>query len=188
MCKALRKRDGQAEWVLGMFFLLFLVVMLCTQLQLDMYQTSALYLDDALAASNLASAIIDLEEYGATYTICIADPLDAYRLFCDAVKSNLQLGDGWTNMDTGIIEGMVTVEDYIIYNVKGDFVTSYRVTGNGKVQKQQGRLGMVQAPNGVTIESTSVYSEIAFPVKGLFGHITEAHKGRLVDIVTNGEE
>ncbi len=182
------KNAGQTECVLGMFFLLFLAVMLCTQLQLHLYRASSAYLEDALAASNLASAVIDLEEYGISHAIQIAEPMEAYNRFCEAVKGNLQLDDEWININTGVISGKVTVENYTIFNVKDENVTIYQVAANGQVFEQQGSLGSVSAPNGILIESTSIYSEIAFPVKGLFGTMTEAHKGKLVDIVMNGEE
>jgi len=185
--KLFHQNEGQTEWVLGMFFLLFLAVLLCTQLQLELYHTSSAYLEDALAASNLASAVIDLEEYGISHTIQIAEPEEAYRRFCEAVKSNLQLNEEWVN-DTGVISGKVTVKKYVVYNVKGQEVAVYQVDESGQVQEWQGSLGSVSAPNGILVETTSIYSEIVFPVKGLFGVETEAHKGKLVDIVRNGEE
>jgi hypothetical protein len=36
------------------------------QLQVALYRESAMYMEDALALSNLASAVIDIEEYGIT--------------------------------------------------------------------------------------------------------------------------
>ena len=46
-----------------------------------------------------------------------------------------------------------------------------------------GTLGSVRAPNGVMVESTGIYSEIVYRVKGFPGIETDAHKGKLVDIV-----
>ena len=43
-------------------------------------------------------------------------------------------------------------------------------------------LGNVEAPNGRIIENTSVYSEIAFMLRGVLGIEVEAHKGNLADI------
>ena len=59
-----RAAGGQAGWSAGLFFLLFLAVLLRGFIQLEIYRTTSLYLEDALAASNLASAVVDVEEYG----------------------------------------------------------------------------------------------------------------------------
>lgn len=54
-----KAESGQVSWVLGLFLILFLAILLYMQLQLAMYKASARYLEDALALSNLASAVID---------------------------------------------------------------------------------------------------------------------------------
>ena len=53
-----KAESGQVSWVLGLFLILFLAILLYMQLQLAMYKASARYLEDALALSNLASAVI----------------------------------------------------------------------------------------------------------------------------------
>lgn len=181
-----RKESGQVEWVLGCSFLLFLAVLLITCLQINTYQASALYLEDALAASNLASAVIDLEEYGTTHAILVDDPIAAYERFCTAVKGNLQLNENWESENKTLISGPVNVINYTIYNVKDENVTVYEVNSGG-VWEWQGVLGSVTAPNGIFIETTSIYSEITFPVAGFGGTVTTAHKGKLIDIVSNEE-
>lgn len=181
---SLHKEAGQVEWVLGCFFLLFLAIILCAELQMDAYRAAALYLEDALAASNLASAVIDLEEYGTTHAILVEDPIAAYECFCTAVKGNLQLNENWESENRTLISGSVNVVNYTIYNVKDQLVTVYEVNPGGGVQEWQGTLGSVTAPNGILIETTGIYSEITFSVDG-FGGVTTAHKGKLVDIVSN---
>ncbi len=177
---------GQVEWVTGIFLLLFLAIVLCTQFQVDMYRSCALYLEDALAASNLASAVIDLEEYGLSHNIRIAEPMKAFERYCEAVRKNLDLDDNWECSNTHMISGKVDIADYIVYNVKDNQVTAYRIGMDGQQQEWQGMLGSVTAPNGVLIEATSIYSEIKFPIEGFLGLTVEAHKGKLVDIVSNG--
>lgn len=177
------KSKGQVQWIQGMFFLLFLVLLVWMQLQLELYRSAASYLEDALAASNLASAVIDFQEYGISHTIQVKNPVEAYGRYCEAVKENLQLEDNWYNLSGGIIAGKVMVINYTIYNVKDNVVTVYCVGTDGSVYEEQGILGSVRAPNGILIEATGIYSEIAFQVKGMFGLIMEAHKGKLVDIV-----
>lgn len=180
-----RKESGQIEWLTGCFFLLFLAIILCTRLQLDVYRATAFYLEDALAASNLASAIIDLQEYGRTHTILIANPIEAYGKYCTAVQGNLQLNENWECENKELIAGKVNIINYTVYNVEDESVQVYEVKQDGRTREWAGVLGEVAAPNGIAIEATSIYSEIAFPVKGLGGITLEAHKGKLVDIVGN---
>ena len=182
-----RRSDGLIGFISGLFLILFLAIVLCANLQVQSFQASALYLEDALAASNLASAVIDLEAYGISHVVRIADPLAAYQLYCEAVKGNLGLNDQWEGSNQTLISGKVTVESYIIYNVRGNGVTVHTVDNTGQLYSWQGLKGAVTAPNGQVVEYTSVYSEISFPVKGSFGMEVRAHKGKLVDIVGNPE-
>lgn len=182
-----QKQRGQVEWAMGFFLLLFLAIILCTELQLDVYRASALYLEDALAASNLASAIIDLEEYGTTHAILIENPEEAYVQFCEAVKGNLQLNDNWECENKELISGEVRVVNYTVYNVREEQVTVYEIEPGKGMDQWCGTVGSVTAPNGIPIETTSIYSEITFPVEGFGGVLVDAHKGKLVDIVANEE-
>lgn len=173
------------EWAAGLFLTLFLAILLCCGLQLQIYRASSLYLEDALAASNLASALIDLEEYGISHTLQIENPMEAYAVYREALKENLGLDNNWECANRGLISGKVTVESYIIYNVKGTTVKIYDIGADGRMQEGMGYLGTLAAPNGVMIESTGVYSEISFPAESFLGSVVEAHKGKLVDVVMN---
>lgn len=182
-----RKEDGQLQWVTGLFFCLFLGILLMTQLQVESYRATAMYLEDALAASNLASALIDLEEYGISHRILIDNPQAAYEKYCEAVKENLQLNEQWESDNSSLISGPVRVENYTIYNVWENVVTITSVTGDGEVSTLQGMLGVVRAPNHILIENTGIYSELSFPVEGSFGVTITARKGKLVDVVAEAE-
>lgn len=177
-----KKGAGQVQWTVGFFFLLFLAAVLCGALQLERYRAVSLYLEDALAASNLASAVIDLEEYGISHRILVENPEAAYGRYQSALRGNLNLDEMWTGREGGLIQGTVKIADYRIYNVGGDEVTVYRYDENGVMTIWQEGIGSAVAPNGVPVESTSVYSELAFTVKGLFGIEIQARKGNLADI------
>lgn len=88
-----KAESGQVSWVLGLFLILFLAILLYMQLQLAMYKASARYLEDALALSNLASAVIDIREYGSTHKVHITDQEQAYAGYCSAVRENLGLNE-----------------------------------------------------------------------------------------------
>ena len=176
---------GQLELVTGLFYLLFLGIMLCGILQLDVFRASAAYLEDALAASNLASAVIDVEEYGISHSILIKDPNEAYEIYLSALRANLNLNDEWECSAKGLIGGRVSVLNYIVYNVKEDMVEIYHYDESGQLFFSGGNTGNVYAPDGKMIESTSVYSEVAYPVRGIMGVEVQACKSNLADIVAN---
>lgn len=176
---------GQVEWVTGLFFLLFLGILLCAALQMDIFRSSSRYLEDALALSNLASAVVDVEEYGISHRLVIDDPLQAYRRYQEAVKGNLNLDENWECPAVDIISGPINILCYAVYNVSGNDVEVSHFDENGLLTQWKETLGGSTAPNGIPIESTGVYSEISYQIKGLFGVTVEARKGKLADIVSN---
>ena len=180
--------SGQIGWTAGLFFLLFLGVLLCAFLQMEVFRSSSRYLEDALALSNLASALIDVEEYGISHKLVIPDPQQAYERYKEAVKGNLNLNDSWECPAVGMISGPVSIVEYRVYNVNGNDVLVTQFDENGLISSWQETLGNAVAPNGVAVESTGVYSEIAYQVEGLFGVSVRAHKGKLVDVVENKEQ
>ena len=184
----LSTENGQVGWVSGLFFLLFLGVLLCASLQIQVFQSSSRYLEDALALSNLASAVVDLEEYGSSHRLVIRDPEQAYRAYQTAIKENLNLNEDWEGEAAELISGPVGIADYTVYNVSGNDVEVSHFDENGLMTHWQETLGSAVAPNGRLIESTGVYSEITYQVNGMFGVTTQARKGKLVDVVGNGEE
>lgn len=183
-----RTEPGQVEWMTGVFFLLFLGVLLCAFLQAERFRSSARYLEDALAASNLASAVIDVEEYGISHRIRIGDVNEAYGRYREAVKGNLNLNEAWECGNKGLISGPVKVEEYTVYNVSGNDVEISCFDETGHLTQWKEVLGSAEAPNGKRIEATGVYSEIRYCVEGMFGVSEEAHKSKLVDVVANGEK
>lgn len=176
---------GQAaELTLGLFFVLLAGILMCARIQLAVWETASAKLEDALAASNLAAALIDVEEYGKTHKTLIKDPSAAFAVYQDAVKENLRLDESWENADQDLICGPVEITDFVIYNVSGGHVEAVRVDRDGRpTDRWSGESGALKAPNGILVENTGVYSEIRFQVRGLFGIYAEAHKSKLVDIV-----
>lgn len=180
-----KTEPGQLEWITGLFFMLFLGILLCGILQLDMFRASAAYLEDALAASNLASAVIDVEEYGISHSILIRNPEEAYEIYQSALRGNLNLSGEWECPAGGLIGRKVSVLNYTVYNVKEGMVEIYHYDEDGQMSYSGGSVGSVYAPDGKLIESTSVYSEVTYPVKGIMGVEAQAHKSNLADIVAN---
>lgn len=169
-----------------MFFLVFLIVILFLQLQLMIFFTASIYMEDALAASNLASAVIDVEEYGKTHKLKITSAENSFRLYQQALKENLGLDEDWNGSNKDLISGAVEILEYTVYNVDNRDITVYSFDKDGlHMWTENGGLGSVCTPDGTLVESTSVYSRIGFPVKGIMGISVYARKEKSVDIVVN---
>lgn len=181
-----RQREGKIELATGMYMLFLLIVLLAVQFQLKVFMNVSSYMEDALAASNLASAVIDIREYGTTGVLKIADPDAAYELYREAIRQNLQLDDNWENSNKDLIAGQVKILKYEIYNVEKKDVMIYSFGEKGEnVRVVKDGLGSVRTPDGTLVESTSVYSEVTFPVTGFFGVEVQTLKAKTVDVVSN---
>ena len=179
----LSTEKGQIGWTVGFWLFLFWGILLCALLQTDLFRSSAGYMEDALAASNLAAAVIDVEEYGISHRMRI-DDADTARLRCmSAMKKNLGLNENWESSNESLISGPVHMVNFTVYNVSGNDVEIYSFDENGVMSSGTGTLGYVRAPNGVLVEATGIYSEIAYRVKGFLGIEADARKGKLVDVV-----
>ena len=177
--------QGQITLLSGLFLSLFVAVLLTSHLQMEMDRSSARYVEDALAASGLACALVDLREYGTSHELRIADEERSYEQFKGALRMNLGLDENWECGNKRLISGKVTLESFVLYNVANGQVESCQMTG-GRMERSVGSLGEVRAPNGQIVEHTGVYGEISYDLQGVWGLIVPARKGKLVDIV--GEE
>lgn len=185
----LHKKDGKIDMIIPLFFIMLIIIVIASNLQLSQFKATKATVEDALAASNLASAIIDIETYGINHNIIIKNPTQAYEIYRDALKINMKLNDVWESDNKAYIAGQVTIASYIIYNViiEEDITTTtiYEFNNSGLINESTIINGAVTSPNGRTIESTSIYSKITFPVKGIWGFEMDAIKDNLIDIVKN---
>ena len=187
-CLLQSTESGQIGWTVSFWFLLFLGILLCALLQMDVIRSSARYMEDALAASNLAAAVIDIEEYGISHQIQIDEPYMARERCMTAMKANLGLDDNWECANKNLISGPVHVVNFTVYNVSGNDVAIYSFDESGAMCTDRGTLGQVKTPNGVPVESTGIYSEISYRIKGFLGLEADARKGKLVDVVKSGND
>lgn len=174
--------SGQVGWTAGLWLTLFMGCLFCALIQMDAVRSSAQYLEDALAASNLAAAVIDIEEYGISHRLQISDLQTARSRYETAVKGNLGLDDHWKCQNRSLISGPVKVVNFTVYNVNGNDVEINVFDENGILSRTQGSLGQVRAPNGAMVESTGIYSELSYRIKGFPGVEIEARKGMLADV------
>lgn len=178
-----KKRRGEIATFMLVYLILFMLVIVAFALQIRQYLALKSDTEDALAASNLATAIVDIQEYGISHNLIIADTDHAYQIYQDALQINMNLADTWMDT-TGRISGPVTVEQYVVYNVRGQDVEVHSYgPGVTYASVVTGGKGNLTAPNGKTIEATSIYSRISYRVAGYFGTDVPAVKDNLVDIV-----
>lgn len=178
-----KKHKGEIEIIVPVFFLILAVIIVACLMQLQQFNATKTFVEDSLAASNLASAVIDAEEYGISHNVVITDPQNAYSTYQRALKANMGLNDAWESQDKLAIAGKVEILNYIIYNVRGNDVEIISFGESSYSTTVVGGLGSVKAPNDKVIASTSVYSRITFPVEGILNIRVTAEKDELVDIV-----
>lgn len=179
--------SGQIAWTMGLWLILFLGILLCACIQVEAYRSVAQYMEDALAASNLAAAVIDIEEYGISHEVRVADPAEAYSRYLEAMRINLGLDENWNCANRTVIGGPVQIESFIVYNVCGNEVEVCAFDGSGGMNSYRAGLGEVFAPTGEAVEFTGIYSQISCKVAGLFGMEVPARKGKLVDVARNSD-
>jgi len=177
------KSRGQIEMAVGMFSIFMITLVMVAGLKVAQFMITGAYVEDALAASNLASALIDIEEFGRSRVIRINDPVKTYGIYKEALSQNLMLDEDGRSFQRELLEGYVEVISYIIYNVEGDQVQVISFNG-GDVQPEVAfhDLGTVHTPDGVLVETATVYSKVRFNVKGLGQVYIQAEKEKSVDI------
>lgn len=178
------KNKGQVDIVTGMFLVLIVLVVILFGFKTAQFMVTSAYVEDALVASNLASAVIDLQEYGKSHQIIINDPIKAYERFKVALCHNLQLDEFLYPTENSLLESELQISEYRIYNVRGEEVEVYVINGNGTVQEQYiGKSGEITTPDGVCVTSATIYSKVNFEVQGIGGQSIQAKKEKSVDIV-----
>lgn len=179
----LDKNGGSVDIVSGMMLFCILVVTIFFAFRMTQYMITAAGVEDALAASNLASAVIDVEEYGKTHQIRIADGERAFQIYRDALQSNMKLDQELYSTNNDFVLGQVQIKEYIVYNVCGEEVAIQAYDGNGVlVLEVLGRKGEIFTPDRICVENTTIYSRIGFQVPGLAGHTITGEKEKSIDI------
>lgn len=178
-----QKHAGNVDIVSGMMFFCILVLTIFFGFRMTGYMVTAAGVEDALAASNLASAVVDVEEYGKTHRIRIADGERAFQMYRDALKSNMKLDEELYTTNNEFVLGQVEIKEYIVYNVYGEEVEVQAFDGNGALTfATSGRKGDIFTPDRICVENTTIYSRIGFQVPGLAGHTIAGEKEKSIDI------
>ncbi len=177
----INNNSGSSQWVLGLFALTFIMAAMVFVIQLCAFRANSDAIEDALAASGLAAALVDVERYGIDHTLLISDPDNSYQKYVEALNVNLA-AEGSSFRQKRAIEGPVKIEQFRIYNVEGNKVSEIYMDDSGRWKKKEGKLGIMEAPNGQVIQNTGIYGEIAFDLRGIMGLVFSTKKSKLVDV------
>ena len=180
----MKKRAGYIKALFPFAFLIIVLIIITFDMQKRQFHATKTITEDALAASNLASAVVDIQEYGLSHNLVITDTDRAYEIYKEALQYNLGLDSNWEHPNKKMISGKVKVVDYIVYSVRDNDVDVTSYGENNYTTSYKDGEGSVKAPNGQRIESTSIYSKITFPVDAVWGIHVAAVKEKLVDVVS----
>lgn len=163
----MKKKEGKIEVFISCIALIMVVLIVIMSVKLKEIKLTKNYIDDGLVSSLLASATIDLKEYGSSNNIINNDPEQSYYLFKDTLKSNLNLNNDFSAKNSNLITDKVNIEKFVIYNVKTSNDIEIIEVENGKiVNKTKENSGVLTTPEGVKIEKTTFYAKISFYVSG----------------------
>lgn len=172
-----------------MFFMLIMILVFSYQIYLSEIIQAGRNVEDALAASELAAAVIDIKEFGRTGNVMFSEKEAVYASFLYHLRNNLQMdGEGRSKLSV-LAAGPITVEDFRIYEVKGDVITEYQFDQSGRlIQKRDWTNEKVSTPNGTEIINTSLYGRCRFFVKGMNDTVIMGEKEKTVDIKMEEKE
>ncbi|MBU9725266.1 hypothetical protein [Diplocloster modestus] len=173
------------EYVISLSMVSIVLLLVLCLYQSRMIKITRNYVQDGLAASNLAAAIIDLAEFGISHEILISDEVQAYEEFRTALRENLRLDEHEVALENSLLKGQIRIEDFIIYNVENHLIYQMgRKNGAWLAKNCLGIQGNVRTPDGTLIESTTIYSRICFPIQGWKDQAREVTVQKSVDVVT----
>lgn len=183
----MKKKKGSIEFGVSMAVISIMSLFLLFIMKITSINIARDYVENGLVASNLASAVIDIDEYGTTNKILIKDFNKAYSTYFESLKDNLSLGEGNIPTKGYLSKEKVEVIQYTVYNVEGDTIYETTRRSNGSISKKQynGQVGKMKTPDGAVITTTTIYSKIGFYISGYKNENVYATKENSVDISKN---
>lgn len=180
----LNKKEGSVENFIAMAILTMVALLVLFAIKSKEINIVSNYTSDALVTSNLAAATVDLKEYGTSNKIINNDFEKSFNEFSRSIKENLKLDNGFVPISKNMISSKVTIDTFSIYNVVGNDIQLTKRQANGNVTKQvfTNGLGNTKTPDGVIINTTTIYSKIGFELKGYLKNKHYAYKENSVDI------
>ncbi|SCP99059.1 hypothetical protein [Anaerobium acetethylicum] len=180
----MKKKSGSLEYLIGLMMITILCILVLFGYRMHVIKTTKNYVEDGLAASNLAAAVIDLKEYGATNRIFVDGFSKAYGRYKEALADNLNLDADFMPEDDRLICGRVIVEEFAVYEVSEDEIAVTSLDENGIISKKvyPDMAGRMTTPDGALITTATIYSRIGFLLTGYSDATYYVHKENSVDI------
>lgn len=180
----LKKKKGSIEMFISSIAFIIVALVVIMVMRLKVVKLTKSYIEDGLVASNLAAATVDLKEYGTTNSIINNDFQKSFDDYCTALKENLNLDYNFNPKTNTLINSKVDIINFTIYNVVGNDIEMIKRELNGSITKQSypNKVGIMKAPNGTVINTTTVYSKIGFEIKGYMNDKYYVYKENSVDI------
>lgn len=130
MKKFMKKDEGFIQYALCIMLISICALIMLYTLRMRIVQEQKAFIEDGLTSSTLASAVVDLNEFG-TYEYIRSgsnnnwdeEEQKLYDLFVENLKINLNLNDAmYPTATNGIITSKVSVVNFWIYNKELDAV------------------------------------------------------------------
>lgn len=180
----LKKDKGSSGAISILYPLIIVIPTIVLILMLYIAETIKEEIHDDLTLSLMASAIIDIEEFGLSNNIIIKDIDESYNIFLETLRYNMNLDDLYYSKTNDFITGPIIIEQYYIYNVKNDIVTIYKYDQSG-FSSSSGILGEIKDPKGNPIVETSIFGKIKFPISLFMGMTTNGTVTEIIGITKN---
>ena len=181
----LKKKKGSIEMFISSMIFIIITLVIVMQLRLKEVKVTQSLIEDGLVASNLASATIDLKEYGTTNHIINNNFNKSFDDYVVALKHNLNLDNNFMPKNKNLINGKVDIIEFTLYNVVGNDIQMTKRESDGSITKQTyaNKLGVMTTPNGTIIKSATIYSKIGFELRGYLKDTLYVYKDGSVDVV-----
>ncbi len=181
----MKKDKGAIEYSLSVMLILIFVLIMLFCFRIRCVRVEKIQIEDALAVSNLAAAVIDTDRYGETEELIITDFDGAYERYRQSLKTNLNLDENFIPHGQYLMKNPVKISEFHVYNVFSDRVEHIVMDEHGSRSMETLSIHGVTTPNGKQVESTTIYSKIEFDVLGFLDQSFRMKLDHSVDIVRN---
>lgn len=180
----LKKKKGTIEVFISSIVLLIIPMIIVMNIRLREIKLTKNFVEDGLVAANLASATIDLREYGTTHKIVNDNFTKSFDDYISSLKENLKLDNNLMPINQNLICSNITLDNFSIYNVNGNDIQVTTRSSDGSIINSTilNGFGTFKTPDGVLIKSTTIYSKILFKIKGFNNVQYNVSKEKSVDI------
>lgn len=138
---------------------------------------------DSLDGACLAAALIDKDICESDNKLTLLEHDYLYEVFRETLKSNMSL-DSDNMPPSGSVYGKVNIHRFITYNIIDDnLCITESSCDNGKTVSTCRYTGQEKTPEGILIESATIYADIGMEVTSFGGLSRYVHVTSSVDVI-----